>query len=177
MVFSILIDISIVLLYPVLLNKIVLTRTDSLILEFKFPVCGIPKIQKLYRVLWASLLIMILTLAWCSFLMSCAGVDRLKSRSSVGSRGELLAPKDAPDLHIAAQTFTFRELAAATRNFRPECFIGEGGFGRVYKGRLESTDQVKILIFLFSTRKTAISESNHIDGFKSNWNQCLIICS
>ncbi|XP_047334384.1 probable serine/threonine-protein kinase PBL7 [Impatiens glandulifera] len=44
--------------------------------------------------------------------------------------------------HIAAQTFTFRELAAATRNFRPECLIGEGGFGRVYKGRLESTGQV-----------------------------------
>lgn len=43
---------------------------------------------------------------------------------------------------ISAQTFTFRELAAATRNFRPECFLGEGGFGRVYKGRLESTGQV-----------------------------------
>ncbi|KAF4348440.1 hypothetical protein CsatB_017149 [Cannabis sativa] len=44
--------------------------------------------------------------------------------------------------HIAAQTFTFRELAAATRNFRAECLLGEGGFGRVYKGRLESTNQV-----------------------------------
>lgn len=44
--------------------------------------------------------------------------------------------------HIAAQTFTFRELAAATKNFRPECLIGEGGFGRVYKGRLESTGQI-----------------------------------
>lgn len=44
--------------------------------------------------------------------------------------------------HIAAQTFTFRELAAATKNFRPECLLGEGGFGRVYKGRLESTGQV-----------------------------------
>ncbi|XP_024027524.1 serine/threonine-protein kinase PBS1 [Morus notabilis] len=46
--------------------------------------------------------------------------------------------------HIAAQTFTFRELAAATKNFRPECFLGEGGFGRVYKGRLESTGQAEI---------------------------------
>lgn len=44
--------------------------------------------------------------------------------------------------HIAAQTFTFRELAAATKNFRSDCLIGEGGFGRVYKGRLESTGQI-----------------------------------
>ncbi|KAF1862926.1 hypothetical protein Lal_00009307 [Lupinus albus] len=46
-----------------------------------------------------------------------------------------------PGVHIAAQTFTFRELAAATKNFRPESFIGEGGFGCVYKGWLESTAQ------------------------------------
>ncbi|KAM7463047.1 hypothetical protein LguiA_031168 [Lonicera macranthoides] len=50
--------------------------------------------------------------------------------------------KDGGTAHIAAQTFTFRELAAATKNFRPECLLGEGGFGRVYKGRLENTGQV-----------------------------------
>jgi hypothetical protein len=44
---------------------------------------------------------------------------------------------------MAAQTFTFRELATATKNFRQECLVGEGGFGRVYKGRLEKTGQVK----------------------------------
>eukprot|EP00257_Ricinus_communis_P017492 XP_015575939.1 LOW QUALITY PROTEIN: probable serine/threonine-protein kinase PBL25 [Ricinus communis] len=43
---------------------------------------------------------------------------------------------------IAAQTFTFRELATATKNFRQECLIGEGGFGRVYKGKLENTNQI-----------------------------------
>lgn len=60
----------------------------------------------------------------------------------MGSKRDLIGPKDGPGAHIAAQTFTFRELATATKNFRPECFLGEGGFGRVYKGRLESTGQV-----------------------------------
>lgn len=44
--------------------------------------------------------------------------------------------------NIAANTFTFRELAAATKNFRQECLVGEGGFGRVYKGQLEKTGQI-----------------------------------
>lgn len=73
-----------------------------------------------------------------------AGADRFRSRSNGGSKRELPVPKDMPGagVNIAAQTFTFRELAAATNNFRPDSFIGEGGFGRVYKGRLESTGQV-----------------------------------
>ncbi|XP_008781318.2 probable serine/threonine-protein kinase PIX13 [Phoenix dactylifera] len=37
---------------------------------------------------------------------------------------------EAPNLRI----FTFAELKRATRNFKPETVIGEGGFGRVYKG-------------------------------------------
>ncbi|XP_007043875.2 PREDICTED: serine/threonine-protein kinase PBS1 [Theobroma cacao] len=71
-----------------------------------------------------------------------SGGDRLRSRSNGGSKRELPSPRDGPGVQIAAQIFTFRELAAATKNFRPESFLGEGGFGRVYKGRLESTGQV-----------------------------------
>lgn len=44
--------------------------------------------------------------------------------------------------HIAAQTFSYKELAAATKNFKSDCLLGEGGFGRVYKGKLESINQV-----------------------------------
>jgi hypothetical protein len=33
--------------------------------------------------------------------------------------------------------FTFNELKLATRNFRPESFLGEGGFGCVFKGWIE----------------------------------------
>ncbi|XP_068657069.1 serine/threonine-protein kinase PBS1-like [Aristolochia californica] len=71
-----------------------------------------------------------------------SGADRLKTRSLTGSKNESTSPRGGPDVNITAQTFTFRELAAATKNFIPECLLGEGGFGRVYKGRLESTGQV-----------------------------------
>ncbi|KAL0735570.1 hypothetical protein Bca4012_011780 [Brassica carinata] len=69
-------------------------------------------------------------------------LDKSKSRGGSEHKKELTAPKEGPTAHIAAQTFTFRELAAATKNFRPDCLLGEGGFGRVYKGRLETTGQI-----------------------------------
>jgi len=80
-------------------------------------------------------------------LLCVAGADMLRSSSNGNanngdSKRELAALKDGPAGHIAAQTFTFRELAAATKNFRPQSFLGEGGFGRVYKGCLETTGQV-----------------------------------
>ncbi|KAG9439685.1 hypothetical protein H6P81_019850 [Aristolochia fimbriata] len=50
-------------------------------------------------------------------------------------------PTDVGNGNIAAQTFTFRELATATKNFRPESLLGEGGFGRVYKGFLENNGE------------------------------------
>ncbi|KAK8988175.1 hypothetical protein V6N11_065771 [Hibiscus sabdariffa] len=68
--------------------------------------------------------------------------DKSKSRSTSDSKKEPAVPKDGPMANIAAQTFTFRELATATKNFRPECLLGEGGFGHVYKGLLDSTGQV-----------------------------------
>jgi hypothetical protein len=37
---------------------------------------------------------------------------------------------EAPNLRV----FTFAELKAATRSFKPDTVLGEGGFGRVYKG-------------------------------------------
>ncbi|XP_062181201.1 probable serine/threonine-protein kinase PBL25 [Phragmites australis] len=44
-------------------------------------------------------------------------------------------------LAITAQAFAFRELAAATDHFTPYNLVGEGGFFRVYKGRLERSGQ------------------------------------
>ncbi|KAL3508056.1 hypothetical protein ACH5RR_033438 [Cinchona calisaya] len=70
--------------------------------------------------------------------------DKSKSRGGNDPKKEPCIAKDGPTAHIAAQTFTFRELAAAAKNFRPECLLGEGGFGRVYKGRLESGQVVAV---------------------------------
>ncbi|KAJ6425003.1 hypothetical protein OIU84_025718 [Salix udensis] len=50
--------------------------------------------------------------------------------------------KDIRNNGNQAQTFTFEELVAATDNFRSDCFLGEGGFGKVYKGCLEKINQV-----------------------------------
>jgi len=35
------------------------------------------------------------------------------------------------------KAFSFNELKNATRNFRPDSLLGEGGFGHVYKGWID----------------------------------------
>lgn len=76
--------------------------------------------------------------------------DKLKMNSSLRVKE---ASEDGASDQITAQTLTFRELAAATKNFRSECLLGEGGFGRVYKGYLESINQVSRLLNIVSHYK------------------------
>ncbi|XP_042435840.1 probable serine/threonine-protein kinase PIX13 isoform X1 [Zingiber officinale] len=52
------------------------------------------------------------------------------SADEVFPEGRIL---EVPNLRI----FTYSELRSATRNFKPENVLGEGGFGRVYKGLVE----------------------------------------
>ncbi|KAL0340809.1 UNVERIFIED_CONTAM: Receptor-like kinase LIP1 [Sesamum radiatum] len=58
------------------------------------------------------------------------------------TQGTSADTNNAAENESAAKTFTFRELAMATKNFRQECLIGEGGIGRIFKGTLGSSGQI-----------------------------------
>lgn len=72
------------------------------------------------------------------------GSDKSKPQDESDSKNGAVILREGNNQHIAAHTFTFRELAAATKNFRQDCLLGEGGFGRVYKGRLENGQVVAV---------------------------------
>lgn len=68
------------------------------------------------------------------------GSRSIKS-SGKGRKGRSLGGKGGESNNQkcnVARSFTFKELALATQNFREANLLGEGGFGSVYKGRLES---------------------------------------
>lgn len=77
---------------------------------------------------------------------SSVGIWRRKSGSSSFDAGKKGTPdtdantKDGTDdvKTNVARSFAFKELVAVTQNFREANLIGEGGFGSVYKGRLDS---------------------------------------
>ncbi|KAL8248425.1 hypothetical protein R6Q59_005293 [Mikania micrantha] len=57
------------------------------------------------------------------FSSASSGFDR-------GSSGQILP-------HSNLKIYTFSELKSATKNFRIDAILGEGGFGKVYKGRID----------------------------------------
>ncbi|KAJ8511999.1 hypothetical protein OPV22_002433 [Ensete ventricosum] len=67
-----------------------------------------------------------------------SGGSRSGSRFVVdASVGGKKASSVAGERSKSARKFTFRDLATATQNFKEANLIGEGGFGRVFKGRLD----------------------------------------
>ncbi|KAF3446902.1 hypothetical protein FNV43_RR12082 [Rhamnella rubrinervis] len=73
-----------------------------------------------------------------------SGSGRGKASFKDGENGRWKGKGGNGPKNSAACSFTFRELAVATRGFKEVNLIGEGGFGRVYKGRLETGQVVAI---------------------------------
>lgn len=77
-----------------------------------------------------------------NYKASCENGNNNNNRTDHGS-----SPVENGD-SSNAKTFTFRELASATKNFRQECLIGEGGFGRVFKGTLQGGEVTNFTLIL-----------------------------
>ncbi|CAL9101824.1 probable serine/threonine-protein kinase PBL21 [Musa acuminata AAA Group] len=73
-----------------------------------------------------------------------AGVQTNSGLLSDSSKSGNKISSLAADPGNCARSFAFRDLAIATQNFKEANLIGEGGFGRVYKGRLDSGQVVAI---------------------------------
>lgn len=64
-----------------------------------------------------------------------------------------------PNLRV----FSFAELRAATRNFRSDTVVGEGGFGKVYKGWLDSKNGISGSATVVAVKKL---NSESLQGFE-----------
>lgn len=87
----------------------------------------------------------------CSDDTSNSAVSGTTTQSTAGSQGSKASKSSGfsassgdeafPDGQILPtpnlRIFTFAELRAATRNFKSDTLLGEGGFGKVFKGWLD----------------------------------------
>uniref|UniRef100_A0A803P1K9 non-specific serine/threonine protein kinase n=1 Tax=Cannabis sativa TaxID=3483 RepID=A0A803P1K9_CANSA len=79
----------------------------------------------------------------CSSRIKAESPDRNGLKSNYGSKVSSASVPSTPRTEgeilqsSNMKCFTFNELKTATRNFRPDSMVGEGGFGSVFKGWVE----------------------------------------
>uniref|UniRef100_A0A7N0UYM7 non-specific serine/threonine protein kinase n=1 Tax=Kalanchoe fedtschenkoi TaxID=63787 RepID=A0A7N0UYM7_KALFE len=97
-----------------------------------------------------------------SFPHQTIKADSMNNKSSMS-----VIPKDVKDLrqgssYINVDSFTYEEMRLATKQFRPDLIVGEGGFGIVYRGVLDKNVRAGS-----QTVKVAIKELNP-EGFQGD---------
>lgn len=94
-------------------------------------------------------------------------MDRETPRPEGGTSGFSMVNKDIDVLrgtpaYSDVEIFAFEEMKFATKNFRPDLILGEGGFGVVYKGFIDKNVRPG-----FKTMQVAIKELNR-EGFQGD---------
>jgi len=71
--------------------------------------------------------------------VSTDGNDFSSTSSKVSSVSAPLTPRSEGEILQSSnvKSFSYAELKMATRNFRPDSVLGEGGFGSVFKGWID----------------------------------------
>ncbi|GAY65669.1 hypothetical protein CUMW_242910 [Citrus unshiu] len=103
-------------------------------------------------------------------LIFIACMERRKQKNFLKNGGEILK-------HQSVRIFSAAELVKATENYDESHFLGEGGFGSVYKGLCLQT-KVPLLVYEFVSNGTL---SHHIHDKSSQvlrtWKMCLRIAA
>lgn len=95
------------------------------------------------------------------------------SGSAANASGETVPPSGrivTPNLKM----FTFYELKSATRNFRPDTMLGEGGFGRVFKGWVDGETYAPSKVGIGIAVAVKKSNPDSAQGLKE-WQVCLLV--
>lgn len=84
----------------------------------------------------------VLTLSFITFSGVCGDSSSHGKGGSGSSNSLMIVPKNVKDLRQSSgngdlDLFTYEEMKLATKHFRPDQVLGEGGFGIVYKGVID----------------------------------------
>ena len=81
---------------------------------------------------------MFFVLVGSSKIIESSGTSSSNGKSLFSEGASMLSMDDYPDGKILEapnlKEFTFTDLKTATKNFKSDSVLGEGGFGRVFKG-------------------------------------------
>ena len=105
----------------------------------------------LYFLMWVLCNWNWISLFWLSWLYLAVGISQTPNtttssdETNISENSQFSAASGSDEIYHNGQIlhapnlrfFSFAELKNATRNFRTDTVLGEGGFGKVYKGWLE----------------------------------------
>lgn len=92
----------------------------------------------------------------------------VSSTTTSNAESNLSTSRLEEELRIASrlQKFAFNDLKLATRNFRPESLLGEGGFGCVFKGWIEENGTAPVKLGTGLTVAVKTLNHNGLQGHK-----------